>query len=761
LAAPAAAHAAPDWRSPALLGVPPEGVLRFPQALAYDGSGVRDPDPQAPAGPYVYVADQHSFWVQKFTVDGQFVRRFGGYGSEPGHFGWTSPSASPSSGVVGGIGGVVVDDEGRVYVLDSYNARVQRFDAGGEFQSQFGRFGIAPGEFNPGINGGLALVGDQLYVGDQTNHRVQRFTLGEDGRPVGPPVVFGTRGATPGRFDYVAGLTVDPAREHKLFVADDRNHRIQRFFADGAFDALVGTEGRGPGQLRNPYDVGVDTAGRLFVADNQNHRVARFDAASLAFGTSFGGAGIQPGNINNVRGIAVAPGADAAGGVFATDTSMNRVNEYGADGAFVRRWGGDGRGPGAYMQPRDVAVEPNGDVVVADTRADRVQVLRVNGQIDTWARISAALGVPSSGGRPGEFRDPTGVAVDRRNGDVWVVEGGGHRVQRIPQDGAVPAIVTHGGPDAGTAPGQFTEPLGIDVAADGTVWVADTRNDRLQRLDPVTQTWSVRPGFAHPTAVAALEDGRLAVVELGADPEEDPAGAAGKGRLILLAPDGTRLATVEGLDRPEGVADDRQGGLLVSETQRNRILGFAIREGALAATGEIGMGHGTGLGRFTRPMGLEVDPAGRLLVADTYNNRVQRFEAPAVSEPATVGGTVSPTLGLTIGAPARFASFVPGQARTYTATLATDVVSTAGDARLTVSDPSAMATGRLVNGPYALAQPLKAGGAALPATVKTWTGPVSGDPVRVEFSQAIAATEPLRTGTYAKTLTFTLSTEQP
>ena len=67
LAAPTTAAAYPDWRDPTSIGVAQEGVLRFPQALAYDASGVADPEPGAPAGPYVYVADQHSFFIQKFT----------------------------------------------------------------------------------------------------------------------------------------------------------------------------------------------------------------------------------------------------------------------------------------------------------------------------------------------------------------------------------------------------------------------------------------------------------------------------------------------------------------------------------------------------------------------------------------------------------------------------------------------------------------------------------------------------------------------
>jgi hypothetical protein len=127
----------------------------------------------------------------------------------------------------------------------------------------------------------------------------------------------------------------------------------------------------------------------------------------------------------------------------------------------------------------------------------------------------------------------------------------------------------------------------------------------------------------------------------------------------------------------------------------------------------------------------------------------------------SVGGTVPATLALTLGGPASFGVFAPGAAGDYFASTTATVLSTAGDAALTVTDPDAAHPGHLVNGTYVMAQALKVGGAPLPATVKTYMGPVSGDPVPVTFEQPVAATDPLRTGTYAKTLTFTLSTTSP
>jgi hypothetical protein len=103
----------------------------------------------------------------------------------------------------------------------------------------------------------------------------------------------------------------------------------------------------------------------------------------------------------------------------------------------------------------------------------------------------------------------------------------------------------------------------------------------------------------------------------------------------------------------------------------------------------------------------------------------------------------------------------PGVAHDYGAQTTATVISTAGDATLTVSDPSPVATGHLVNGAFARPAPLKVAGAELPAAVRSYAAPVSNEVVPVRFTQSIGPNDPLRTGTYAKTLTFTSSTTSP
>jgi len=136
-------------------------------------------------------------------------------------------------------------------------------------------------------------------------------------------------------------------------------------------------------------------------------------------------------------------------------------------------------------------------------------------------------------------------------------------------------------------------------------------------------------------------------------------------------------------------------------------------------------------------------------------------------------GTVPATLSLTLGAPASFGTFTPGIAMDYAASTTATVTSTAGDATLSVSDPDTTNPGHLVNGSFVLPSALQAKATKADTTgsafnsigsmlnLLTWSGPASNDAVTLSFLQHISANDALRTGTYSKTLTFTLSTTTP
>jgi hypothetical protein len=149
------------------------------------------------------------------------------------------------------------------------------------------------------------------------------------------------------------------------------------------------------------------------------------------------------------------------------------------------------------------------------------------------------------------------------------------------------------------------------------------------------------------------------------------------------------------------------------------------------------------------------------------------FDVPP-TQSTTVGGTVTPTLALTINGPATFGQFVAAVANTYNAQTTANVISTAGNATLTVTDATGTAPGHLINGSSVMAQALKARAtnaanpnttfgtlSANPLTLLTYPMEISNDVVTLQFQQPVAATDALRSGSYSKTLTFTLSTTAP
>ncbi len=208
------------------------------------------------------------------------------------------------------------------------------------------------------------------------------------------------------------------------------------------------------------------------------------------------------------------------------------------------------------------------------------------------------------------------------------------------------------------------------------------------------------------------------------------------------------------------------GGLWSTYYYNGAIYGSEIRRGFdvwnLTATSDISQS--------------ELDFAAKAVKTARMNAQTQQPITWATPVNGGVSGNVPATLSLTLGPAAQFPPFTPGVGQTYETSTTANVISTAGDALLSVADPSSNNTGHLVNGTFFLPQPLQArarnatntgtaynnvGSSASPLNLLTWNGPISNDALTLGFSQRVNANDALRTGTYSKTLTFTLSTTQP
>jgi tripartite motif-containing protein 71 len=190
----------------------------------------------------------------------------------------------------------------------------------------WGRPGTGPGDFDTPVAVAVSADGD-VYVADARNHRVQRLS------PEGLPLAqWGTHGLGPGEFQYPYGVAVDA--EGYVYVSDWLNHRIQKFTADGILVALWGEQGGAPGQLEGPTGLAFDAEGTLYVAEFGNNRVQKFSADGQSLG-------VLPGERRSMYGIASAwspagVAVDPAGNVYVGGKST--VDLLSPTGDHLARW---------------------------------------------------------------------------------------------------------------------------------------------------------------------------------------------------------------------------------------------------------------------------------------------------------------------------------------------------------------------------------------------------------------------------------------
>jgi ABC-type Fe3+ transport system permease subunit/DNA-binding beta-propeller fold protein YncE len=203
----------------------------------------------------IVVLEPHYQRVNHFTPDGKLVRQWGVKGTNAGEL--TLPRA------------IVVDTKGDVIVSEyTLVDRVQKFTPRGEHVlAVWGTPGLAPGEFNRAEGVGVD-AGDNIYVADSCNHRIQIFS------PKGKLLrTHGRAGERTAEFSYPYDIAVD--EQGRQFVCEFGNSRIQVFDRHDRPVERIGKAGGEPGEFANPWSVALDTQGNLYVADSQNHRVQK------------------------------------------------------------------------------------------------------------------------------------------------------------------------------------------------------------------------------------------------------------------------------------------------------------------------------------------------------------------------------------------------------------------------------------------------------------------------------------------------------
>ncbi|MBT5472424.1 MAG: hypothetical protein HOK41_17605, partial [Nitrospina sp.] len=123
-----------------------------------------------------------------------------------------------------------------------------------------------------------------------------------------------------------------------------------------------GSQGAGPGQFNEPFAIAVDASGSVYVADARNHRVQKFTDDGK-FISEWGGQGKEPGQFERPSGLAV----DVEGNIFVADYELDRIQKFTPEGDYLMQWGSSGKNPGQFNSPTGIAIDSRQDIFVTDT----------------------------------------------------------------------------------------------------------------------------------------------------------------------------------------------------------------------------------------------------------------------------------------------------------------------------------------------------------------------------------------------------------
>lgn len=295
----------------------------------------------------------------------------------------------------------------------------------------------------------------------------------------------------------------------------------------------------------------------------------------------------------------VAVGAD--GTVYVADTANNTIRKITPDGVVSTLAGqagnhGQADGPGTdarFWAPFGIAVDRAGNIYVADTANNVIRKISPDGMVQTLAGTAGLPGSKDGAGPNARFRNPWSVAVDSA-GNVFVADMSNNTIRKITPDGTVTTFAGQAGQD-GTADGlgasaRFNHPFAVAVDNADNVYVSDTANNAIRKIDPhgMVITLAGLPGYPGNT------DG---------------------------SSDNARFSA------PQGLATDGAGNILVADTGNNLVR--EITPAGVVTTLQTRPGtnaaDATNSIALNSPGGVAVDAAGNIYIADTGNHCIRKL----------------------------------------------------------------------------------------------------------------------------------------
>jgi serine/threonine-protein kinase len=297
-----------------------------------------------------------------------------------------------------------------------------------------------------------------------------------------------------------AGTITTVAGKFTGFVPRDEADCVPNFSGEGGPATEAG--------LSCPHSVSVDTAGNVYIADSANHVIRRVDPSGVivtvagsggkAGDSGDGGPGTQA-LIQGPKGIVL----DGRGGLLIADSGNDRIKRLDLASGIITLVAGNGSQGGAgdggpateaqLVEPRTLAVGPDGTIYIAEPKAHRVRKVDPAGVISTYAGTGRA-GFTGDGGPAAraQLNVPRGVGADAA-GTVYIADSLNQRIRRVDAAGMISTVAGRGKPcyfsannncgDGGPPlEAGFATPRAVEATPAGELYVADTFNERIRRV---------------------------------------------------------------------------------------------------------------------------------------------------------------------------------------------------------------------------------------------------------------------------------------
>ncbi|HEY0703403.1 MAG TPA: choice-of-anchor D domain-containing protein [Candidatus Acidoferrales bacterium] len=566
-------------------------TLNDPQGIAFDGLG------------NLYIADAGNNVIRRIDANGT-ITTYAGNGTQ----GFSGDNGAATSAELGFPQAIASDTSGNIFIADTGNNRIRLVNVTSKIITT------------------IAGTGEDNYSGD------------------GGPATSATLGGPD-------GLAVDTAGN--VYIADTTNAVIRELTASPAAGYLISTivgnntfgfsgDG-GPAlnaELTNPAGIFVDsTTGNLYIADYWANRIRLYSPANNKQISTVVGSG-QVGDGAAATSASMyfprTPGLDAAGNLYIVDAENNRIRKVSAADQSISTVVGTGipcahstfvcgdGGPATSAQlfmPRTVTIEANGTLLVADDGDGKIRQVDTSGTITTIVGSGVLCGngpnqapLPCGDGGPAlsaNLNDGRGAIHDAA-GNLYFVDAQDNRVREVDTTGTITTIAGGGGA-ANTAPigcanGTYTGdggpaidstldcPLGLDMDSAGNLFVADTFNNVIRKIDTGTP--------------------RIITTIIGTG----VAGYTGDGGPAISAT----------LNSPDRVSVNGAGNFFISDSNNQvirRVDGKTKNIATFAGNGNFAFAGDGGpalSASFATPVGVVVGPQGNLYVGDVFNNRIRK-----------------------------------------------------------------------------------------------------------------------------------------